>query len=180
MEVCERFKQAEAKIAERTTRIRAIWLQTKSQLHFVERLAPIIEDEHRRLQEDLLLVFASKLKVASEKFGSYLKKVEGKTSPSDEWQVKTWKYAWLGKDLDVAIDELEVWRGKFDPSWFLIMKAASPQVDVELENLKTAMSHTASPPLSHAQLLRAAVHNRLQPDRGIILPSHGLAAVRAS
>ena len=176
-EICERFRKAETEIAERITRIQAIWLRTKSQLDCVRQLAPILDEEHRDIQEETLKVFASKLDIASTKLRSYLKKIEGNTSLGDEWQVKSSKYALFGKSLDAAINELEMWKETFDPSWYLIMKAARPQIDAELETL---VSRPARLPISRAQSLRAALNDNARVAVPIFLPTSGLASIRVS
>jgi hypothetical protein len=40
--------------------------------------------------------------------------------------VKRFKFVILKESLDSAIQDLELWRRLFDPSWFLLIKAASP------------------------------------------------------
>jgi hypothetical protein len=176
-EVCDRFRKAEIELAERITHIQAIWLRTKSQLECVQQLAPLLDEEHRNIQEETLKVFASKLDIASTKLRSYLKKTEGNTPSGDEWQVKRSKYALFGKALDTAINELEQWKETFDPSWYLIMKAARPQIDVELETL---MSRPARISITRAQSLRAALNNNAQAALPIFLPTDGLASIRVS
>ena len=49
-------------------------------------------------------------------------------------RVERSKYALLEGRLSKAIDDLETWQGIFDPSWYLIIKAAIPQIDEELVN----------------------------------------------
>lgn len=122
-------------------------------------------------------MFANKLDIASTKLCSYLKKIEGNTSSDDEWQVKNSKYALFGKNLDKAIDELETWQGTFDPSWYLIMKAARPQIDVKLETL---MPRPAPSPISRAQSLRAALNDNAQVAVPIFLPADGLDSIHVS
>jgi hypothetical protein len=132
VEVCDRFRKAETDIAERITRIQALWLRTKFQLRLLRQLAPILDEEHRNIQDETLKVFANKLDIATTKLRSYVKKNGGDGASDNEWNVKSSKYALFRKSLDVAIDELDMWQRTFDPSWYLIIKAASPQIDVEL------------------------------------------------
>ncbi|KIX02553.1 uncharacterized protein Z518_08494 [Rhinocladiella mackenziei CBS 650.93] len=177
VELCDRFRKAEIEIAERITRIHAIWLQTKSQLDVVRQLAPILEEEHRNIQEETLKVFANKLDLTNSKLRSFLKKVEGGISSNGEWQVKNSKYALFGKTLDKAIDTRQIWQRTFDPSWYLIMKAARPQIDVELEVLKRG---STCAPISSAQSLRAALNDNSRVTAPIFLPSDGLESIQIS
>lgn len=135
VEVCDRFQKAEIEIRERIARIQALWLRTKLQLKLLRQFAPILDEEHRNIHDETLKVFANKLDIASTKLRSYLKKNEGDRALDDEWKVKCSKYALFGKSLDTAIDELDMWQRIFDPLWYLIMKLASPQIDVELQAL---------------------------------------------
>jgi serine/threonine protein kinase len=175
--VCDRFRKAETEIAERITRIQALWLRTKLQLKLLRELAPLLDEEHRSIQDETLKVFANKLDITSTKLQSYLKKNEDAGTLDDEWKVKSSRYALFGKSLDAAIDELDMWQRTFDPSWYLIMKAASPQIDVELQAL---IPQPARLPIARAQSLRAALNDDTQVAVPILLPTDGLDSIRVS
>jgi hypothetical protein len=177
VEICNRFQKAETEIVERITRIQAIWLRTKLQLELLRQLAPILDEEHRNIQDETLKVFVNKLDIASTRLRSYLRKIEGGTASHDEWKVKNSKYAVFGKSLDTAIDELDMWQRMFDPSWYLIMKAERPQIDVELENL---MHRPARLPISRAQSLRAALNDSALATVSVFLPADGLDSIHVS
>lgn len=177
VELCDRFRKAEIEIAERIARIQALWLRTKLQLKLLRQLVPILDEEHCNIQDETLKVFANKLDIVTTKLRSYLKKKEGDGASDNEWKVKSSKYALFRKSLDTAIDELDVWQRIFDPSWYLIMKAANPQIDVELQTL---VPQTAHLPIVRAQSLRAALNGNAQAAMPIFLPTGGLDSIHVS
>jgi serine/threonine protein kinase len=179
LEVCDRFRKAKSEIAERVARIEALWLRTKLQLKLLRELAPLLDEEHRNIQDETLKVFASKLDLANTKLRSFLKKDGGNRALDNEGKVKSSRYALFGTSLDAAINELDTWQRMFDPSWYLIMKAASPRIDAELQALipQPARLHV---PITRAQSLRAALNDDTQVAVPIFLPPDGLDHIRVS
>jgi hypothetical protein len=133
----ETFKGAKREIDERILLIQSHVKSTNLQITFIEKVWSTLDDEHQTLQLQILQVLVSKLQNAI----SQIQKVEKKKPHShskDEGanpigEVKRWRYMlYLKESLDKAIEELEAWHKKFDPSWFLIMKIADPVIDTEL------------------------------------------------
>src|ERR1700761_8755305 len=62
---------------------------------------------------------------------------------SQQFRVKRSKYALLESRLTRSIDDLETWQGIFDPSWYLIISAAIPQIDAELARYAPTPMKTA-------------------------------------
>jgi hypothetical protein len=97
-----------------------------------------LDEEHQDIYNQTLQVLVSKLTTAISKIERLIKRKPEGASHIEELQrerstgVKKWKYALLKECLDGAINDLETWQRMFDPSWFLIMKAASPLIDAEL------------------------------------------------
>ncbi|KAF2494749.1 hypothetical protein BU16DRAFT_550586 [Lophium mytilinum] len=86
-------------------------------------------------------------------------------------RVKRGKYARSEERLNKAIDDLETWQGIFDPSWYLIIKAAIPQMDEEL------VRHSRSPgqkAISTTHSLKLALNPKLQNVPSIWLPEEGI------
>ncbi|KIW24681.1 uncharacterized protein PV07_10383 [Cladophialophora immunda] len=97
------------------------------------------------------------------------------------WEVGNLRYALLGKGLDKAIDELEVWHRTFDQSWYLIMKAATPQIDAELDNLnRHHQPGHARASISSARLVRAALNDQAGATTPIFLRADGLDSIQVS
>jgi hypothetical protein len=95
---------------------------------------------------------------------------------------------WKKETLDGIIDDLEKWQRRFDPSWFLRMKIASPVIDEELTRAKKDQSSVTAPvpggtrrlrgsaasvkfPLTAARGLRDVVSLQPQQQFAIFLPS---------
>ncbi|KAI9667448.1 MAG: hypothetical protein M1821_000264 [Bathelium mastoideum] len=159
------FRHAEAEIAERITRFEASWLRTKTQLTFIQHIAPTLDNEFQNIQNDTLKVLANKLDLAGSKLESTLRKGE-------QGQVNRWKFARMKESLDKVIDDLEAWQRIFDPSWYLLMKVASPQINTELQKRKGDPDPGA--PISSALSLRNALDVESRAKIPVFLSQDGL------
>ncbi|KAJ0415355.1 hypothetical protein BJY00DRAFT_317893 [Aspergillus carlsbadensis] len=148
VEKCSAFAHAEDEVSEGLLRIRNCWIRTKLQLQLVQRLADTLDDDHRDIQHETLEKLAAKLKAT-------VRLVE---SVSNDEGVRRIKYAVLQTKIERTIADLENWQRLFDPSWYLLMVAAVPQIDDDLKVLgKTATSATRAL-ISSASRLRRARH----------------------
>jgi hypothetical protein len=86
-------------------------------------------------------------------------------------RVRRGKYARLEERLNKAIDDLETWQGIFDPSWYLIIKAAIPQIDEELARHAGGPARKA---ISTTHSLKLALSSGSQNPTPIWLPEDGL------
>jgi hypothetical protein len=155
-------------LSERKTVVEICLTRTSIQFRFIQRIAEILDSEHRRVIEDTTVVLATKLSLASSK-------IEGLIATSTENQntiskfsriAKRGKYAVVKESLDAVIKDLEEWQRRFDPSWFLIMLIADPFVDVQLQRanadqlaavtLNSTTTSTARSPLTLADGVRRA------------------------
>jgi hypothetical protein len=73
--------------------------------------------------------------------------------------------------LHSAIDDLKEWQVIFDPSWYLIIRVASPLIDVELARTRQP-SETA---LSVENRLRQALTTKPLLNERIFLPASGIS-----
>ena len=182
MQLCAAFKQAEMEIIERTLRVESCWIRTEAQLVLLQNLADVLDPDHQSNQHQTLEVLLSKLKIVISRFDSVLSKSEqSNTSLSvaapEPRSVNRWKYALQKESLDKAIEDIETWQRIFDPSWFLIIKAATPQIDEELSRYVKA---PATSPLSSALSLRNALRDSPQSTPPIFLPETGLQSAVVS
>jgi hypothetical protein len=92
-------------------------------------------------------------------------------------QVKRWKYALAKETIERAIQDLKDWQEVFDPSWYLIMKAATPQIDVELSKGRHG---PVAAPLSTAFALRAALKDGPTSSTLVFLPANRLQSIRSA
>lgn len=139
-----------------------------------------LDEEHQILQKQLLHVLTGKLTIALSKIDSLIVGNTPKTSSAKDQRqqligVKKWKYVLIKEGLDRTIEDLETWQKMFDPSWFLILTASSPQIDTELRR-----HHEVSAPslLNSAQTLRNTLQGIAHQEGSIFLPEDGLRSAR--
>ncbi|EHK25102.1 uncharacterized protein TRIVIDRAFT_144969 [Trichoderma virens Gv29-8] len=134
--LCKASANAEARLHESVVRVEACWLKIQIQLEFVRRLEPQLSEWHKNIQQQTLEVLLHKLQAANTKLSGLVKKSNALPNDAGEEiiivEVKRPKYAFVKESLMEAITDLEVWQGIFDPSWFLMMKIAGPEVDQQL------------------------------------------------
>lgn len=88
-------------------------------------------NEHRRILDDALGILAAKLSLVATK----LQGVQGVSNDSRPGlldfvaRVRKGKYVLVKSALDEVIRDMEAWRGRFDPLWYLILRIASPMID---------------------------------------------------
>ncbi|GAB1315517.1 Protein kinase domain-containing protein [Madurella fahalii] len=182
VETCEAFRHADTQLDESIIRLEARWLRIEDQLQMVRKMDPLLDGDHRRVQQQALEVVLAKLKVAVSKLEGVMKKPELARAPLAKVEVKKLKYSIIKEGLAEAISELEKWQQIFDPSWFLMLRIADPQVDSLLEAATKQQAGSAQSGLSvslpAAQYMRRAI-NLSTSDTGrssIYLPLTGLVA----
>lgn len=127
------------------------WAKTREQIIFVESIAPSLDAEHRRVLDNSLAILATKLSLAVAKVQGVLKTDKGGDARPGflrlARRVRCEKYAFAKASLDEVIRDMEDSQGRFDPSWYLIMRMASPLVDRELNRVvqKSKISPLQSP-----------------------------------
>lgn len=146
-------------------------------MEFLKRIAELLDEQHKLIQQETLRVLASKLETAITKLESILKTKKKNDLAQDEGhQINRVKYLFLKESIDTAIEDLKVWQDEFDPSWFLIMKAATPQIDAELRRTMETSSNRQA--LDSAQSLRLAVRGNEPASSTIFLPEDGLGSIQ--
>lgn len=173
--ICEAFKHADTQLDENIFLLEARWLRIEDQLQMVRKMEPLLDDRHRRVQERSLEIVVAKLKVAISKLDGLITKPDLTQGPLAKPKVKKLKYAFVKDGLAEAISELEIWQQTFDPSWFLMLRYAEPQVD----SLLAASAHRGlSASLPAAQAMRRAINDSTgDTDRpNIFLSLEGLVA----
>ncbi|KAF4159890.1 hypothetical protein CNMCM8927_001257 [Aspergillus lentulus] len=129
------------------------WKPISLQLQFLWEIWSSLDEEHQHLQDEILHLLVQKLQHAVLQI-SKVEARHNKTGSGRLSRLKQWKYAFTVKEcLHSAIDDLKEWQATFDPSWYLIIRVASPLIDVELARPRQP-SETA---LSVANRLRQAL-----------------------
>lgn len=173
--ICEAFKHADTQLDENICLLEARWLRIEDQLQMVRKMEPLLDDRHRGVQQRSLEIVLAKLKVAISKLDGLITKPDLAQGPLAKPEVKKLKYAFVKDGLAEAILELERWQQIFDPSWFLMLRIADPQVD----SLLAASAHRGlSASLPAAQAMRRAINDSTgDTDRpNIYLSLEGLVA----
>jgi hypothetical protein len=181
VQLCGAFKTAETELSHRVLRVKAVWVRISYHLGLLSNIAQILPAEYQELQDQTLKVLLDKLEETVSKLESVVEK--GKSSALSQSQtnqlvrVKKSKYALLEGRLNKAIDDLETWQGIFDPSWYLIIKAAIPQMDEELARYDATPIRTA---ISPSYALRDALRGPSQDATSIWLNDEGMAHLRVA
>ncbi len=133
-----------------------------------------MDEEHQRLQTQILEVLVGKLKIIISKLEKLSKKrSDNQAIEHQVTEIKRWKYVLTKECLDESIEDLAMWQKMFDPSWFLIMKVSSPFIDQELSrNGSTVASFTS------VHSLRDALREQPLQKTSIFLPENGLETAR--
>jgi serine/threonine protein kinase len=165
-------------ITERIVRVEAYWVRMGAQLNFIRKIEQLLDEQLRISQYSTIQILNSKFDIALQKLESVVRKKAGNAGSADEeMRIKRWKYARVKESIDKIIQELRDWQDIFDPSWFLIMKAAIPQIDIELQRYT---NRRKVEPLSAAQSLRTALVEQSTPSTPIFLPENRLNSIHLS
>ena len=140
----------------------------------MQRISHTLGEEHQEVHYETLELLAGKLKIAIGNMNSVMK---SKGSGDDGVHIQRWKYALLQQKIDKAIEDLALWQQMFDPSWFMVMKAATPQIDAELKSFQRASTTGSHTPISSAQSLRSALDPAKANNISIFLPEVGLESL---
>lgn len=163
--LCKAFAHAEARLHESAVRVEACWLKIQLQLEFIRRLEPQLNKIHKNNQQQIVEILLQRLQAANTKLSGLVKKSDALPDGAGEEaitvEVKRLKYAFRRDGLTDTIHDLELWQGIFDPSWFLMMKLAGPEVDQQLYHMSQQQSVTtykgAKAAIPTAQQLRRAL-----------------------
>ncbi|KAL1595987.1 hypothetical protein SLS60_009678 [Paraconiothyrium brasiliense] len=180
------IEHAEDEVQERAIIVESCWIRSKYQMKIVQRMAMTMDYDLRRLTGVLLQLLESKLSEAYMSLQSVIKKELQPRAffmgfPSG---VKRPTYVYRKSALDDIIKDLEVWQSRFDPTWYLSIKAATPIIDDELAKARkterTTMAKFDSMQTSALSTARG-LRNALSPDFGrrinIFLPAGQLETI---
>ncbi|KPM39368.1 hypothetical protein AK830_g7189 [Neonectria ditissima] len=179
--LCSSLKSAESEIRERLLRLENFWLRCRTQLEFLKRVEPMMDESHRELVEQTLRMFLSKLETVTALLKRLLKPRNASDGPvvDAETVPKRIKYAFKKESLDEAIDALEIWQRVSDPSWFLLLRIADRQLDSELSSNGSETASTIPSTLMIRSGLQE-VGQDTNSTSGISLPPEALKKMRIS
>ncbi|KAJ5698507.1 hypothetical protein N7462_000512 [Penicillium macrosclerotiorum] len=134
--------------------------------------------EQVRSMDDLLNQLLLSLSLAVNNLESVIEQSSEPRQGRFRFGFKAKKAAWVWKKeaLDEIISELELWQRRFDPSWYLLIKIASPVIDHELAIAKATEPKTRGPataaknPLTLAASVRTILSPSVERTRSLFLP----------
>lgn len=177
---CSAFKNANVEIHQRVLRVEICWKQMSLQLDFLQRIWAELDREHQRLQEECLANLVMNLSAVDVKLsrfhkneGSVLEMNIAKDVRKIEAKQKA-AYALLKGHLDHALEDMESWQKRFDPSWYLILRIAdSKRIDEELH--RTTPDNKYMKAVSH---IRTSLLGPPRRDVSVSLPEQVLEAAK--
>jgi serine/threonine protein kinase len=137
-----------------------------------------MEPEYQEIQQNTLTVLATKLSIVVNKFESVIRKAESGQTIKQHSNVNEWKYAVMKKSIDSAIIEVKDWQEIFDPTWYLIMRIAAPQLDKE--QYRKRRTDPGVGVLASAQSLRTAISANGSTNSKVFLPEEDFNIVDGS
>ncbi|KAK4232770.1 hypothetical protein C8A03DRAFT_20007 [Achaetomium macrosporum] len=173
VDFCQRWKDADAELAERVTTVELCWITTTAQMQLITTLHPVLKDEVRRILDSGLAVLARKLDLAVVQ----VKKLQDPLSDARPGflhfrrRAKGAKYAVYQSTLNATIRDLEDWQGRCKTALDLNMRDPNPVIDEKLKTMREEKqagggaatrghtSTTAASPLS----LTGGIRDALQP-----------------
>lgn len=166
--IVKTWNAAEEEVRARVVRVEAAWGKVKVQVDYLQRIAPVLDDTLYWNLEDLLQQFLVCLEKALRKLDAVrTRNSDGRYALGRLNSRAKAEYVQKKGTLDELITDLEAWQTRFDPSWFLIIKIASPVIDKELREAASssefgerpikAPSNVAKDPLTAALNLRSVL-----------------------
>ncbi|QGA19453.1 hypothetical protein EYB26_007142 [Talaromyces marneffei] len=135
------YKHAERDVSEVIISIEGSWLKTEIQLEYVRKIWERLDERLQAHYHQVLQVLQDKLQAALAKVDSVLGCKDIKTynpdSHSNRLPVKKLKAAMLKPGIQQAIQDLQDWQTKFDPSWYLMTLVADSTIDQHLQHRTT-------------------------------------------
>ncbi|KAF2806859.1 uncharacterized protein BDZ99DRAFT_393878 [Mytilinidion resinicola] len=171
VETYKTFKGAEADVEERILTVEAHWYRTRQQVEFLQKIWSTLDDEFQNIQSRTLRMLVGKLEAAVAQIERVQKKKNKDCETENKIGIRKMKYVLVKDSLDKAVQEFESWQKMFNPSWFLIMKVASPVIDQELEDDRTEVGSIVT-----ARGLRDSLKEEPQIATKIFLPENGLVS----
>ncbi|KEF61420.1 uncharacterized protein A1O9_02986 [Exophiala aquamarina CBS 119918] len=138
------YKHSDSRLQELSLRVEGIWLKTELQINVImDIFSP--HSEPTPWQERLLSFQYSCFDTLGSKLQSYLVKLKSLTgvdvsdgidvyaTPAITKIIPRMRYALFEKHIEGLVVELQRWQAVFDPSWYLLTRLVSPEVDKILE-----------------------------------------------
>ncbi|KAF7504792.1 hypothetical protein GJ744_001725 [Endocarpon pusillum] len=133
------FKDADRDIRELVLCVENHWIKFEYQIRFLRGVWNNLDERLQVHQHHLLHTLQIKLQEANNTIGSAIgTQIQSSTAESvfkKSGSIHKGKYALYLKDcIKRSVDDLQKWHDMFDPSWFLINRVSSPNIDDQLSD----------------------------------------------
>jgi hypothetical protein len=155
LETFRAYRDADDGIREKIVILGSHWTKLELQLEFLRQISDQLDERLTESHFSLVEKLQGKLQQATSRL-----EVPAVTTSKP---VRKWKYVRARKRLDELVTELDAWQNRFDPTWFLIMRSSSRDVDSALlDHRKRHEATTTTPsestsPLNSMAALRTAI-----------------------
>ena len=158
--MCRAFRNADTEIEQRAVLIENSMFRTNSQLKAIQQMHEDLDEEFQAMQITLYNTFTTKLKDVINRVERLVDKSTDE-SGAKLYSIKRGKYMFVKQHLDSAINEMERWQTRFDPTWKLVLlRSTGPAVDKVLNQHDQSSGATHKPaasPLNDMSTLRRMV-----------------------
>ena len=120
-------------IAELVLRVESCWLKIDTQIQFLQSIWGVLGQELQMHQSQILDVLQGKLVLSERKLERVIPLENEEAGLGVRVKLKRFKFSFALKScLEKTINDLESWRDRFDPSWWLILRLKDPVIDQHL------------------------------------------------
>jgi hypothetical protein len=139
--VCQAYKHADREVSESILAIEGVWLKTETQVEEIRKIWDSLEERVQVHQNHVLSLLYERLESA-------ITIIHGlNTHNSDEANLKSLlgmkgdprrlKYAFYAKGkLEKIAKDLDEWHRRFDPSWYLLARVATPAIEAPMTTMR--------------------------------------------
>lgn len=152
--------------------MKTLWLKTEIQLESINKLWGSFDPRLQALFDELIDHLQGKLEIASNSLDRVLDRKR-----HEDGTVKRFKAAYFKKSIQQAVQDLEDWQGRFEPTWLLITLVTSPAIDKYLEEENAQISA----PTGKLKELRDAMSQNVEARQGsIFIKEENISGSRTS
>ncbi|RDW93023.1 uncharacterized protein DSM5745_00345 [Aspergillus mulundensis] len=178
IEICSAWKNAATEVQSRVIAVEACWHKTQLQVKLVGNITSLMGAELSQMMDEILRELFHKLSEAASTLQNVIQRASTSKPNVFRFRFRA-KAAWVWEKeaLDSVICDLEEWQRRYDPTWFLVIKLASPLVDVELAKAAAAepkiqgVPTAARNPLALAERVRKVQSPTTEQMKSVFLPS---------
>ena len=177
--MCRAFRNADVEIGQRAVLIESSMFRTNSQLKAIQQMHEDLDEDFKAMQTRLYNTFISKLKDVISRVERLVDKSTDE-SGTQVLSIKRGKYIFVKQHLDSAINGMERWQTRFDPTWKLVLlRSTGPTVDKVLNQHDQGDSthKPAASSLNDMKTLRRMVKDGQSSGVSVFLPASHIEEV---